>query len=42
VNYVQFDTAGTQTMYVDAVVGVPEPGALSLLGLGLLLLKRRR
>jgi len=42
VNYVQFDTSANQTMYVDAVVGVPEPGTLSLLGVGLLLLKRRR
>ncbi|HEX4797383.1 MAG TPA: PEP-CTERM sorting domain-containing protein [Humisphaera sp.] len=42
INFVQFDTAGTQTMYVDAVVGVPEPGSLSLLGLSLLLLRRRR
>jgi hypothetical protein len=42
VNYVQFATTGNELMYVDAVMGVPEPTTVPLLAAGLLLLRRRK
>jgi hypothetical protein len=43
INYIKFETDSEQTMYVDAVVGipVPEPASAALLGLSALLWRRR-
>jgi hypothetical protein len=41
VNYVQFTTSGNDLMFVDSVVGIPEP-TTPMLAAGLLLMRRRK